>query len=268
MKAKKEEKIRKRKLDKTKAMYTIIRVCITILFIVNVVACITDKDDSQKSRAMFNAAQSFMMLMCTFVPGFIEKTGKVSIPNVMSVVFMIFCLAHFVAGEIGELYVKSKIFDSILHTLSGSMLAILGFSIIRLLNNSEKVDLNLNPLFVAVFVICFSITIGVLWEFVEFTIDALTGSNMQRYSDSVTREPFLGRAALFDTMKDLMLDTAGALVMAMISYIDLKKKKSHVAIKWFIEKKNALPIKIENPSITNVLNKEKNSKKDLNDKGN
>lgn len=256
MAAKKEKQVKKRKIEKTKIMYAIIRVVITILFIVNVVAFFTDKDDSQKSRAMFNAAQSFMMLMCTFVPGFIERTGKVSVPNVMSVVFIVFCLAHFVVGEIGELYVKSKVFDSILHTLSGSMLAILGFSIIRLLNNSEKVDLKLNPLFIAVFVVCFSITVGVLWEFVEFTADAITGSNMQRYSDSVTREPFLGRAALFDTMKDLMLDTAGALVMAIISYIDLKKRKSHVAIKWFIEKKKVLPVEIENADIINVLNKD------------
>ena len=265
MTAKKEKRVRKRKIEKTKIMYAVVRVIITILFAVNVVAFFTDKDDSQKSRAMFNAAQSFMMLMCTFVPGFIEKTGKVSVPNVMSVVFMVFCLAHFVVGEIGELYVKSKVFDSILHTLSGSMLAILGFSIIRLLNNSEKVDLKLNPLFVALFVVCFSITVGVLWEFVEFTADAITGSNMQRYSDSVTREPFLGRAALFDTMKDLMLDTAGALVMAIISYMDLKRKKSHTAIKWFIEKKKVLPVEIENADIINVLNKdaEKETKEKL-----
>ncbi len=265
MTAKKEKRVRKRKIEKTKIMYAVVRVIITILFVANVVAFFTDKDDSQKSRAMFNAAQSFMMLMCTFVPGFIEKTGKVSVPNVMSVVFMVFCLAHFVVGEIGELYVKSKVFDSILHTLSGSMLAILGFSIIRLLNNSEKVDLKLNPLFVALFVVCFSITVGVLWEFVEFTADAITGSNMQRYSDSVTRKPFLGRAALFDTMKDLMLDTAGALVMAIISYIDLKRKKSHTAIKWFIEKKKVLPVEIENTDIINVLNKdaEKETKEKL-----
>ena len=91
---------------------------------------------------MFNAFQSFLMLLCTYVPGFIERTGKVSVPNVMSVVFICFCLAHFVIGEIGELYVKSKIFDSILHTLSGSMIAILGFSIIRLLNDSDKSDLS------------------------------------------------------------------------------------------------------------------------------
>ena len=157
-----------KKINKTKLLYVITRVVISLLLVFNVIAFLIDEDDSQKSRALFNAAQSFLMLLCTFVPGFIERTGKVSVPNVMSVVFICFCLAHFVVGEIGEVYVKSKIFDSVLHALSGSMIAILGFSIIRLLNNSENVDLKLNPLFISIFVVCFSITIGVAWEIVEF----------------------------------------------------------------------------------------------------
>jgi len=235
----------KSKISKTKLLYVMIRVSVFLLFVVNVVAFIIDKDDSQKSRAMFNAVQSFMMLVCTFVPGFIEKIGKVNVPNVMSVVFVLFCLAHFVVGEIGELYVKSKVFDSVLHTLSGSMVAILGFSIVRLLNNSDKIDLKLNPLFVSVFVVCFTITIGVLWEIVEFMVDAATGSNMQRYSDSVTRELFLGRAALFDTMKDLMLDAIGAIVIAITSCTSYKKKKIHIARRWYIEKKHNFPAVVE-----------------------
>lgn len=247
--------MKKRNISKTEMLYWGTRVVITLLFVSNVIAFFIDDDDSQKSRALFNAAQSFLMLLCTFVPGFIERTGKVSVPNVMSVVFICFCLAHFVAGEIGELYVKSKIFDSILHALSGSMIAILGFSIIRLLNDYEKSHLKLNPLFIAIFVICFSVTVGVLWEIVESLADAVTGSNMQRYSDSVTREPFIGRDALFDTMKDLMLDMAGALVVAIISYIDLKKKNELTSIKWFIEKKRDLPVAIDDD--LKVLNKEK-----------
>ena len=127
-----------KKINKTKMMYRIVRVSMLLLFIFNMIAIFIDEDDSQKSRAAFNAVQSILMLLCTYVPGFIEKTGKVSVPNVMSITFICFCLAHFVVGEIGELYIKSKTFDSILHTLSVSMIAILGFSIIRLLNNSEK----------------------------------------------------------------------------------------------------------------------------------
>lgn len=245
----------KRKINKTKLMYSVIRAMMFLLLVVNVVGFFIDKDDSQKSRDMFNAFQSLLMLLCTYVPGFIERTGKVSVPNVMSVVFICFCLAHFVIGEIGELYVKSKIFDSILHTLSGSMIAILGFSIIRLLNDSDKSDLKLSPLFVSIFVVCFSVSIGVLWEIVEFAADAVTGSNMQRYSHSVTREPFLGKAALFDTMKDLILDMIGAIVVAVISYLDMRNKKELTTIKWFIERKKELPVAIEEGM--NVLNNDK-----------
>lgn len=239
----KKSKVNK-KMNKMRLLYIITRVSVFLLFVANVVAFVIDKDDSQRSRAMFNAVQSFLMFLCTFVPGFIEKTGKVSIPNVMSVVFISFCLAHFVVGEIGELYVKSKVFDSVLHTLSGSMIAILGFSIIRLLNSSDKVDLNLNPLFVSLFVVCFAITLGVLWEVVEFAADAVTGSNMQRYSDSVTREPFLGKEALLDTMKDLILDTIGAVVVAVISFVGYKKKKVYIDVKWHIKKIHDLPVAI------------------------
>ena len=227
----------KRYINKTKFLYAVIRVSVFILLVANIVAFVIDEDDSQRSRAMFNAAQSLMMFLCTYVPGFIEKKGKVSIPNVMSVVFILFCLSHFVVGEIGKIYVKSKTFDSILHALSGSMLGILGFSVIRLLNDSERIDLKLSPLFVSLIVVCFAVTVGVVWEVLEFAIDALTGSNMQRYSDSVTREPFLGKEALFDTMKDLILDTGGAIIVSVISYVDLRNEKGHSTIKWFIEKR-------------------------------
>lgn len=248
----------KKRISKTRLLYIVTRIAMLLLFAFNLIAFIIDDDDSQKSRDLFNAVQSLLMLLCTFVPGFIERRGRVSVPNIMSLVFICFCLAHFVVGEIGELYVKSKIFDSILHTLSGSMMAILGFSIIRLLNDSDKVDLKLNPLFISIFVVCFSVTVGVLWEIIEFGADSLTGSNMQRYSHSVTREPFLGKSALFDTMKDLILDTIGATVVSIISYIDLKKKKELTAIKWFIERKKELPVAI-NEEI-NVLNVKNNIK--------
>ena len=250
----------KKKMTKPQLIYISVRVAILLLFIANIVGFFVDEDDSQKSRDLFNAAQSFMMLLCTFVPGFIERTGKVSIPNVMSVVFIGFCLAHFVVGEIGELYVKSKTFDSILHALSGSMIAILGFSIIRLLNHSEKSEIKLSPLFISIFVVCFSLTVGVLWEIVEFFADAVTGSNMQRYSDSVTRVDFLGRDALFDTMKDLMLDLIGALVVAIISYMDMRKRKELTTIKWFIERKRELPVAVEKEQLQ-VLNLDKSDKK-------
>ena len=39
---------------------------------------------------------------------------------------------------------------------------------------------------------------------------------------------FVGRAALIDTMKDLIVDAVGAFVMSVIGYISLKYKKGWV----------------------------------------
>ena len=84
----------------------------------------------------------------------------------------------------------------------------------------------LSPFFVAIFAVCFAVTIGVLCEVVEYFADEITGSNMQRYMNSATKEQFIGRAALKDTMKDLMLDTIGATIFAIIGYFALKHEKN------------------------------------------
>ena len=99
----------KRKINKTKLMYSVIRAMMFLLLVVNVVGFFIDKDDSQKSRDMFNAFQSFLMLLCTYVPGFIERTGKVSVPNVMSVVFICFWKRQF-SYSVNDFYIINSHF--------------------------------------------------------------------------------------------------------------------------------------------------------------
>ncbi|MPN18700.1 hypothetical protein SDC9_166063 [bioreactor metagenome] len=104
------------------------------------------------------------------------------------------------------------------------MLGALGFSFVSLLNQSEKVPMNLSPLFVAIFAFCFAVTLGVVWEIYEFTFDGILGLNMQKFMlENGTQ--LIGRAALADTMKDLIVDAAGALVVSIIGYISMKKQK-------------------------------------------
>jgi hypothetical protein len=101
------------------------------------------------------------------------------------------------------------------------MLGRLGFSFVTLLNKSENVPVNLSPLFVALFAFCFSITLGVLWEIYEFIFDGMLGLNMQKFAleDGI---PLVGRAALMNTMKDLIVDVFGALAISITGYVSLK----------------------------------------------
>ena len=92
---------------------------------------------------------------------------------------------------------------------------------------TKRVPLNLSPLFVAAFAFCFAVMLGVVWEIYEFTADSLLATNMQKFALE-SGQPLVGREALSDTMKDLIVDMIGAFVMSAIGYISLKYKKGWV----------------------------------------
>jgi hypothetical protein len=206
-------------------LFLVLRIIMFVLFVTNLIGIFLSGDDSQKGRLAFNAIQSILFMATTFVPGFIEKKGKVEIPDFMEVIYIFFCICHFILGEVVDFYEKFNWWDSMLHTLTGSMIAILGFSIVNSINYSKKHSMNIDPVLVALFAICFAITIGVLWEIVEYGVDGTFGTNMQRYADLYTSVDFVGRRALMDTMKDLMLDTIGASVIAVIGFISIRHQK-------------------------------------------
>ena len=89
----------------------------------------------------------------------------------------------------------------------------------------EKTWKSLNPIILALFAFGFATTIGVFWEIIEYSVDLITGSNMQRHTNSITGIPFEGQEALQDTMRDFMSNAIGALSFSIIGYFNLKKKK-------------------------------------------
>jgi len=227
-----------KKLMKKKTLYLVVRITMALLFILNVIGIFIIKDDSQQSRLAFNAFQSLLFLIASTIPELIEKKGKLDIPDFMEVIFIILCVCHFVLGEMVDFYIRFIWWDSMLHTLTGSMIAIVGFSLVNSINH-EKNSMKLMPIFVAIFAVSFSIMIGVIWEIVEFLSDHFTGSNMQRYKNSNTQVLFTGRTALLDTMKDLILDMIGAIFISILGYLDMKKEK--LAFKrWMIRKSHVV----------------------------
>ena len=114
------------------------------------------------------------------------------------------------------------------------MLGALGFSFVTILNKSEKIPMNLSPVFVAVFAFCFAVTLGVFWDIYEFTFDGILHLNMQKFMLE-NGTPFIGRAALMDTMKDLIVDCLGAFIMSFVGYLSLRYKTGLIEklqLKW------------------------------------
>lgn len=191
-----------------------------------------------KSDYMLMLLQCLLGLVAMLLPGFLSRKAKIEIPSNMYLLYVVFLYCAIYLGEVHSFFYAFSQWDTILHCFSGIMLGALGFSVITLLNKSENVTVNLSPFFVALFAFCFAIMLGVLWEIYEFTFDGLMGLNMQKFRLEDGTQ-LIGRAALADTMYDLIVDGSGALFMSTIGYISLKYKKGWIEKLTIKKKKSA-----------------------------
>ena len=195
-----------------------------------------------------------LTLVLFTLPRVIEKRLNVSIPTGLKTVILLFIFSAEILGEINAFYVKIPIWDTILHTTNGFLMSAIGFALIDIFNRSEKFSLKMSPFFVAFTAFCFSMTVGVIWEFFEFGMDWFFSTDMQKdwivpAINSVKLHPEglnvpvhvdvqslvvngeewnLGGyldIGLVDTMKDLLVNFVGAVVFSVIGVIYLKQRK-------------------------------------------
>lgn len=194
-----------------------------------------------------------LVLFC--LPMLIERTLSIDIPPVMEGIIYCFIYAAEILGEINSFYTIIPGWDTMLHTMNGFLVAAVGFSLVDLFNRSERFSVKLSPLFLAIVAFCFSMTVGVLWEFFEFSMDQFFGTDMQKdfivaTINSVSLNPdglnvvmhepieslvvngkdwmtFPGGyldIGLIDTMKDLMVNFIGAVVFSVIGFFYVKSR--------------------------------------------
>lgn len=183
--------------------------------------------DRPKSEYVLMLVQCILGVIAMLMPNIISKRFRLEIPNNMLFLYTLFLYGAIYLGEVKSFYYLVPQWDTILHTFSGAMLGALGFSFVSLLNKEERIPVQLSPAFVAICAFCFAVTLGVFWEIYEFTFDGLLGLNMQKFALEGGTQ-LVGRAALIDTMKDLIVDIVGAFVMSFIGYISLKYKKGWI----------------------------------------
>ena len=169
---------------------------------------------TKKYQNTFVGALTFIM---TFYPSLLKKKLRVYLPSSLQIVITLFIFASEFLGELHNFYYKFLWWDDVLHLISGSILGIIGFMFVYFLNKTHIKQTKLSPFFIVLFAFCFAITIGVFWEVVEFSSDRLLGLNMQKF-----RLP--GEDGLVDTMIDLIVDSIGAAIVAIIGYIYMNDK--------------------------------------------
>ncbi len=195
-----------------------------------------------------------LTLVLFLLPSFAEVSFRIDLPTALEVIILLFIFAAEILGELQAYYVRFAYWDTMLHTVNGFLCAAIGFSLIDIMNRSERFSLKLSPLYLAVGAFCFSMTVGVLWEFFEFGMDMLTGSDMQKdfvihtissvsldptksntpvvidgITDVVVNGESLGLGGyldigLIDTMKDLIVNFVGAVIFSIIGFFYVKSR--------------------------------------------
>lgn len=186
-----------------------------------------DPNGHIKSDYVLMLAQCILGIVILLLPGAIERKIRLEIPSNMMIAYTLFIYAAIFLGEVRSFYYRVPHFDTLLHTFSGGMIATLGFSFISVLNSSDKIPVTLSPLFVACFTFCFALALGSIWEIYEFLVDGALNTNMQKFALEGGKD-LVGRLALMDTMKDIIVDAIGALIISVIGYISLKYKKGWI----------------------------------------
>lgn len=226
----KKSKINWQKILSYFVIITLVSTIVFLVFAINKAPTVTDPNQPfirVKSDYALMLSQCILGVVAMLLPGMLEHKLRIEIPSNMLILYTIFLYSAIYLGEVKSFYYNVSNWDNILHTFSGAMIGALGFSIVTLLNKTEEVPMNLSPLFVALFSFCFAVTLGVVWEFYEFTFDGLLGLNMQKFAlENGTQ--LIGRAALRDTMIDLFVDAVGALIISIIGYISLKYNKGWI----------------------------------------
>lgn len=176
-------------------------------------------------RQWLNAATIAGILLLTLLPAVMGRRLEVHVPPEFELMTIGFIFAALFLGEARDYYGRFWWWDIALHVTSGSLLGILGVLLVYVLNETPRIDVHMRPGFVAFFAFCFAVAIGAIWEIFEFAMDQLLGMNMQK--------PMLGDpSGLTDTMWDLIVDTLGALVVAIAGYIYMRLGRESFVERW------------------------------------
>lgn len=205
-----------------------------------------------------------LTLLLFIVPSFIQVNLKIELPTALEITILVFIFAAEILGEIQAYYIKFPFWDTVLHTINGFLMAAIGFALADILNRSKKISFQLSPVFLAIVAFCFSMTIGVIWEFFECGMDLFFGFDMQKDTivnsiSSVMLDPTGGNTptaihnitdvivngkslglggyldiGLLDTMKDLFVNFIGAVVFSVIGYFYVKSRGQGKFAKRFI----------------------------------
>ena len=205
-----------------------------------------------------------LVLFLFLLPSLLQKGLGIAFPSGFQILILVHIFACEILGELACYYVRFPHWDTVTHTVWGFLCAAIGYSLVDILNREDSTHFHLSPAFLAIVAFCFSMTIGVLWEFFEFSMDRLLGMDMQKDTvitsfssvmldptnsnipillDNITDVSVNGESlglggyldiGLFDTMEDLFVNLIGALTFALIGFFRFRRENARKIAEQFI----------------------------------
>ena len=216
-------------------------------------------------RSEYESAFICLLVLVLFMlPFFIQQNFGIELPSTLEIIILLFIFAAEILGELECYFITFPYWDSMLHTTTGFLCAATGFALIDILNRNSRIKFELSPIYVALAALCFSMTVGVLWEFFEFGMDRIFHMDMQKDTvvssitsvmldptnknipvtiDGITSVTVNGQElgfggyldiGLYDTMEDLFVNFIGAVVFSTIGYFYIKHRGKGKLAKAFI----------------------------------
>ena len=230
------------------AVYFLLRLAVVLVLVAQVF-----------NRNYQNVFLCVLTLVLFTLPSFFERRLRIDLPDTLEIIILLFIFAAEILGEIRAFYILFPRWDDMLHTMNGFLCAAIGFALVDLLNREQTLSIHLSPLYMSVAAFCFSMTIGVVWEFFEFFMDQVFLFDMQKdtvvaalstvnldpaggtnpvvvdgiqdvilvLGDGSQRPLALGGyldTGLMDTMKDLLVNFVGAAVFSTIGFFYVKHR--------------------------------------------
>lgn len=212
-----------------------------------------------------------LTLVLFMIPTFVNKRFQIELPSVLEIIIILFIFSAEILGEVRNFYGTFQHWDTLLHTINGFLMAAIGLSLVDILNQSEKVNINLSPIFVCLVAFCFSMTVGVVWEFFEWGSDRIfeqdmqkdrivktissvelnpSGENVPLIIKDIKKTTIEGKVdnkaktyvikdgyldvGINDTMKDLLVNCLGAMVFSIIGFFYIQNRDKSKVAKYFV----------------------------------
>ena len=165
----------------------------------------------------FGFGSALVGFLIAVTPFLVTRYTKIKFPWF---VYFLICLAVLIhiSGYIQGRYLNIPNWDTLAHTVSGSILALLGFILILFMDKIRKY--NLDPLSIAAFTVMFGLTGEYLWEIYEFLVDIILGGSLagKMQADNT------------DTMMDMIFVFLPSLIIAIACYYYVRKYKKETIV--------------------------------------